>query len=62
MLYIILFSAMQQKPLGDSRIPTDCWSGLYFSKSMPDSALCDKLSHNMFRFRASAMSATSEVK
>jgi len=58
----MLFSAMQQKPVGDSRIPTDCWSGLYFSKSMPDQALYDKLSQNVFRFRSPAMSSTSEVQ
>ncbi|XP_064621820.1 protein bicaudal C homolog 1-like isoform X2 [Lineus longissimus] len=31
--------AMQKKPDGESRIPTDIWSGLGFSKSMPESAI-----------------------
>jgi hypothetical protein len=30
---------MQKKPDGESRIPTDIWSGLGFSKSMPESAI-----------------------
>jgi len=32
--------AMQKKPIGEmSRIPTDYWSGLMFSKSMPTQAI-----------------------
>lgn len=34
--------AMQKKPEGESRIPTDIWSGLGFSKSMPESAVREK--------------------
>ena len=36
-------SAMQKKPEGESRIPTDIWAGMGFSKSMPESAIRDKL-------------------
>ena len=34
---------MQKKPEGESRIPTDAWAGMGFSKSMPESAIRDKL-------------------
>ena len=34
---------MQKKPEGESRIPTDIWAGMGFSKSMPESAIRDKL-------------------
>ena len=29
---------MQKKPIGESRIPTDFWSGYGFSKSVPSAA------------------------
>ena len=34
---------MQKKPIGESRIPTDFWSGLGFSKSMPENAIREKM-------------------
>ncbi|XP_033735384.1 protein bicaudal C homolog 1-B-like [Pecten maximus] len=34
--------AMQKKPEGESRIPTDYWAGMGFSKSMPESAIREK--------------------
>ena len=34
---------MQKKPEGESRIPTDIWAGMGFSKSMPESAIREKL-------------------
>lgn len=38
--------AMLKKPDGESsRIPTDFWSGLGFSKSMPDAAIRERLKH-----------------
>lgn len=39
----VLSPAMQKKPEGESRIPTDIWAGLGFSKSMPESAIREKL-------------------
>ncbi|KAJ8317841.1 hypothetical protein KUTeg_002932 [Tegillarca granosa] len=35
---------MQKKPEGESRIPTDFWSGMGFSKSMPEQAIRERLS------------------
>lgn len=35
--------AMQKKPVGESRIPTDYWAGLGFSRSMPASAIRERL-------------------
>ncbi|XP_074647664.1 protein bicaudal C homolog 1-B-like isoform X2 [Tubulanus polymorphus] len=40
---LLATKAMQKKPEGESRIPTDFWSGLGFSKSMPDSEIRDRL-------------------
>lgn len=40
---LMAMKAMQKKPEGESRIPTDIWAGLGFSKSMPESAIRDKL-------------------
>ena len=34
---------MKKKPEGESRTPTDLWSGLGFSKSMPDQAIRERL-------------------
>lgn len=38
--------AMQKKPVGESRIPTDYWAGLGFSRSMPASEIRDRLNPN----------------
>jgi hypothetical protein len=43
MTIVLCFSAMQKKPEGESRIPTDMWAGMGFSKSMPESAIREKL-------------------
>lgn len=40
---LLAMKAMQKKPEGESRIPTDMWAGMGFSKSMPESAIRDKL-------------------
>ncbi|XP_025087615.1 protein bicaudal C homolog 1-like isoform X1 [Pomacea canaliculata] len=40
---LLAMKAMQKKPEGESRIPTDIWAGLGFSKSMPESAIREKL-------------------
>ncbi|XP_012936522.1 protein bicaudal C homolog 1-A [Aplysia californica] len=40
---LLAMKAMQKKPEGESRIPTDIWAGMGFSKSMPESAIRDKL-------------------
>ena len=37
---------MSKKPSGESRVPTDFWSGLGFSKSMPDTAIRERLREN----------------
>ncbi|RUS76830.1 hypothetical protein EGW08_015402 [Elysia chlorotica] len=40
---LLAMKAMQKKPEGESRIPTDIWAGMGFSRSMPESAIRDKL-------------------
>ncbi|XP_076459489.1 protein bicaudal C homolog 1-B-like isoform X2 [Babylonia areolata] len=40
---LLAMKAMQKHPEGESRIPTDIWSGMGFSKSMPESAIRDRL-------------------
>ncbi|KAL8619173.1 hypothetical protein ACOMHN_049955 [Nucella lapillus] len=40
---LLALKAMQKNPNGESRIPTDRWSGFGFSKSMPESAIRDRL-------------------
>ena len=37
---------MREKLVGESRIPTDYWVGLGFSKSMPDNAIRERLAAN----------------
>ncbi|XP_041364910.1 protein bicaudal C homolog 1-B-like [Gigantopelta aegis] len=41
---LLALKAMQKKPEGESRTPTDMWSGLGFSKSMPESAIRERMS------------------
>ena len=36
-------TALQKLPEGETRIPTDQWSGFGFSKSMPESVVRDRL-------------------
>ncbi|KAK3602401.1 hypothetical protein CHS0354_030122 [Potamilus streckersoni] len=50
--------AMQKKPFGESRIPTHVWSGLGFSKSMPEAAIRERLNQSQ-RFE-SPMTTTYE--
>jgi len=53
--------AIQKKPVGESRIPTDYWSGLGFSKSMPGSAIRDRLrQNNVSAYTGPNMSTTFE--
>jgi len=42
-------SAIHTKPGGESRVPTDLWSGRGFSRSMPDADLRLRLNHGAFR-------------
>ena len=54
--------AMQKKPEGESRIPTDIWSGMGFSKSMPESAIRERLARNQgLRYCEPTMETTYEV-
>ena len=39
--------AMQKKPEGESRTPTDLWSGMGFSKSMPGEAIRERLARQL---------------
>lgn len=50
--------AMQKKPVGESRIPTDYWAGFGFSKSMPEAAIREKFGN---RYCGPTMSTTYEV-
>ena len=53
---------MQQKAIGESRIPTDFWSGLGFSKSMPESAIRERMAQQGVKQRyESPMATTYEV-
>lgn len=38
---------MQKKPEGESRTPTDLWSGMGFSKSMPAEAIRERLARQL---------------
>jgi len=58
-----LVAAIQQEPLGETRSPTDFWSGLGFSKSMPDSVIRDRLRQSgAQRYLAPSMETTFEVR
>ena len=52
---------MAKKPLGESRTPTDFWSGMGFSKSMPDHAIRDQLRANNVKYEGPSMPTTYEV-
>ena len=54
---------MLKKPEGEARNPTDFWSGMGFSKSMPESAIRDKLNHKKLeqQFAEPPMATTYEV-
>lgn len=41
---------MQRKPSGETRLPTGQWAGYGFSKSMPDSAIRERLQANNARY------------
>jgi len=51
---------MMKKPVGERRTPTDLWSGLGFSKSMPDAEIREWLNRSLC-YRGSGMSTTYEV-
>ena len=54
---------MQQKPIGESRIPTDVWSGFGFSKSMPESVIRERMAQTGVKQRyESPMATTYEVR
>lgn len=44
---LLATKAMQKKPVGESRVPTNTWSGMGFSKSMPESAIRNRLGQNI---------------
>ena len=46
---LLVFLAIEQEPSGETRNPTDFWSGLGFSRSMPDSVIRDRLKQNGVR-------------
>lgn len=55
-------AAMAKKPIGESRTPTDYWSGLGFSKSMPDHAIREQLRlNNVKKYAGPSMATTYEV-
>ena len=47
---LLVFLAIEQEPSGETRNPTDFWSGLGFSRSMPDSVIRDRLKQNGVRY------------
>jgi len=47
MLFCVL--AIHTRPGGESRVPTDLWSGCGFSRSMPDADLRPRLSRGPLR-------------
>ncbi|XP_067673320.1 protein bicaudal C homolog 1-B-like [Haliotis asinina] len=59
---LLAMKAMQKKPEGESRIPTDFWAGMGFSKSMPESAIRERISQLGMgpRYLGPAMSTTYE--
>ncbi|XP_064605068.1 protein bicaudal C homolog 1-B-like isoform X2 [Liolophura sinensis] len=52
--------AMQKKPIGESRTPTNVWAGLGFSKSMPESAIRECLYQNNMKYCGNHMATTFE--
>ena len=59
----VIVSAMQKKPEGESRTPTDLWSGMGFSKSMPDTAIRERLARQLqsMQLANTAMTTTYEA-
>ena len=55
----INFAAIQKKPIGESRTPTDFWSGLGFSKSMPESAIRERMQQTGVRQKYEPPMATT---
>ncbi|KAL4239787.1 Protein bicaudal C 1 [Mactra antiquata] len=51
--------AIQKKPIGESRTPTDFWSGLGFSKSMPESAIRERMQQTGINQRYESPMATT---
>lgn len=54
--------AMSKKPSGESRVPTDFWSGLGFSKSMPDTAIRERLRESNVAQAAAALPSSVCMK
>ena len=52
---------MSKKPDGESRIPTNFWSGMGFSKSMPDHVIRDRLRSAGVQYTEPSMATTYEV-
>lgn len=52
---------MQKKPVGESRIPTDYWAGLGFSRSMPASAIRERLNLSDSGYDGPKMTTPYEV-
>ncbi|CAH1793905.1 unnamed protein product [Owenia fusiformis] len=57
---LLATKAVQKKPEGESRTPTDFWSGLGFSKSMPDSAIRDQLANSYTKYKGPTMGTMYE--
>jgi hypothetical protein len=55
----VFFAAIQKKPIGESRTPTDFWSGLGFSKSMPESAIRERMQQTGVRQKYEPPMATT---
>ncbi|XP_067932414.1 protein bicaudal C homolog 1-like isoform X2 [Watersipora subatra] len=57
---VMATKAIETEPSGEMRNPTDFWSGLGFSRSMPDSAFRDRLKQNGVRYGGPNMATTYE--
>jgi len=57
---VMASKAIEQEPSGETRNPTDFWSGLGFSRSMPDSVIRDRLKQNGVRYDGPNMATTYE--
>lgn len=58
------FLAMQKKPDGETRNPTDIWSGMGFSKSMPESVIRERMQRiqGVLAYCEPTMETTYEVR
>lgn len=55
---------MQKKPDGETRNPTDIWSGMGFSKSMPESVIRERMQRiqGVLAYCEPTMETTYEVR